>query len=147
MPERARLSPKDAFPFVDLALTRLQQKSPGGAIAPAETAVQLAPNSAEAHYALGRVYLEMKRVDQAVAELETAARLAPASPEVHFSLARAYTKQNRPEKAEAERAIFARLNALAEQQRSGRGNQAYGASHEKDTLSSVQKQAVPSNQK
>ncbi|MGA7632877.1 MAG: hypothetical protein WCB11_19105, partial [Terriglobales bacterium] len=54
----------------------------------------------------------------------------PGSPKVHFNLAKAYAKAKLPEKAEQERAIFARLNALAEQQRSRSGSQAYGRSHE-----------------
>jgi len=97
----AKLSAKEPSPLVDLALTRLQQHRASDALAPAEHAMQLAPNSAEAHYALGRVYLELKRFDLAVTQLEFAARLAPSSPEVHFNLAKAYARQNQPEKAEA----------------------------------------------
>jgi tetratricopeptide (TPR) repeat protein len=133
----AKQSSKEPAPFVELALTRLQQHRPTDAQPLAEHAVQLAPNSAEAHYALGRVYLELKRIDLAVTQLELASRLAPGSPEVHFNLAKAYARQNQPEKAEAERAIFARLNALAEERRSGQGNQAYGATRAEDTLSSA----------
>jgi len=145
----AKLSPKDPSPLVDLALTRLQQHRASDALAPAEHATQLAPDSAEAHYALGRVYLELKRFDPAATQLEFAARLAPSSPEVHFNLAKAYARQNQPEKAESERTVFARLNALAEQRRSGQGNQAYGATRGEDALSSTSPangQTTPQNQ-
>jgi predicted Zn-dependent protease len=144
-----KISPQDPAPLVDLALTRLQQRRASDALASAQHAAELGPDLAEAHYALGRVYLELKQVDAAVSQLEIAARLAPASPEVHFNLAKAYARQNQAEKAAAERAIFRRLNALAEQQRSGRGNQAYGATRAEDTLSSappINGQASPQNQ-
>lgn len=144
-----KISPKDPAPLVDLALTRLQQRRANDALASARRAAELGPDLAEAHYALGRVYLELKQVDAAVSQLEIAAKLAPASPEVHFNLAKAYARQNHPEKAATERAIFARLNTLAEQQRSGRGNQAYGATRAEDTLSSAppaKGQTSPQNQ-
>jgi hypothetical protein len=72
--------------------------------------------------------------ETAVRELEMASKLAPGSPEVHFNLAKAYAKAKLTEKAEQERAIFARLNALAEQQRSRSGNQAYSGSHNAEGL-------------
>ena len=59
--------------------------------------------------------------------------MMPNSPEIHFHLARAYSKAKQPEKADQERDTFARLNAIAEHQRSLRGSQAYGASHEQET--------------
>ena len=92
--------------------------------------MQLAPESAEPHYVLGCSCLELGRNEQAMLEFERARKLAPGSPKVHFNLAKAYAKAKLPEKAEQERSIFARLNALAEQQRSHSGNQAYGGSHD-----------------
>jgi hypothetical protein len=56
---------------------------------------------------------------------------------VHFNLAKAYAKAKLPKKAEQERVIFVRLNALAEQQRSRSGNQAYGGSHDAVELAPV----------
>ena len=87
----------------------------------------------EAHYILGRALLGSGDTQQAIKELEMANEMMPNSPEIHFHLARAYSKAKQPEKAEQERETFARLNAVAEQQRSTRGSQAYGASHEQES--------------
>jgi tetratricopeptide (TPR) repeat protein len=125
-----QVSPKSELPYVSLALVALKRHRPAEALTSAEPAVQLAPDSAESHYVLGRACLELRRDEQAVLEFERASKLAPGSPEVHFNLAKAYAKAKLPEKAEQERTIFARLNALAEQQRSRSGNQAYGGSHD-----------------
>ena len=69
----------------------------------------------------------------ALSELQVANEMLPNSPEVHFHLARAYARDGQPEKASQERETFARLNAIAEHQRSTRGSQAYGASHEQES--------------
>lgn len=121
----AKISSVSELPYLRLASIALRQHRPADALAPAQQAVKLAPSSGEAHYLLGRTYLELGEEAKAVAELETVARLSPNSPEVHFNLAKAYSRNKQPEKAEEERAIFVRLNALAEQQRSLRGNQSY----------------------
>lgn len=98
-------------------------------MAAAQRAVELAPDAAETHYLLGRACLDTGHEEQAVHELDAASKLAPGSPKIHSNLANAYAKTKRPEKAEEERAIFARLNALAEDERSRTGSQAYGAAH------------------
>ncbi|HXM10947.1 MAG TPA: tetratricopeptide repeat protein [Terriglobales bacterium] len=126
----SQISPRSELPYISLASVALKQDSPTEALASAERAVELAPDSSESHYVLGRAYLELGQTEQAVLEFERASKLAPGSPKVHFNLAKAYAKAKLPEKAEQERAIFARLNALAEQQRSRSGNQAYGRSHD-----------------
>jgi tetratricopeptide (TPR) repeat protein len=125
-----QISPRSELPHISLASVALKRRRPAEALASAQRAVQLAPDSAETHYVLGRAYLELSNNEQAVLEFESASKLAPGSPKVHFNLAKAYAKAKLPEKAEQERAIFARLNALAEQQRSHSGNQAYGGSHD-----------------
>ena len=139
-----QISPGSELPYVSLASVALKQHRPAEALASAQRAVQIAPDSAESHYVLGRAYLELghdenaqderaqdehAQNERAVREFEQASTLAPGSPEVHFNLAKAYAKAKLPEKAEQERAIFVRLNALAEQRRSRSGNQAYGGSH------------------
>lgn len=126
----SQISPASELPYVRLASLALKRHRPAEAMPEAQRAVQLAHDSAEAHYVLGRACLELGQEREAVQELEAASRLAPGSPEVHFNLAKAYSKAKMPEKAEEERAIFARLNALAEKQRSLSGNQAYGGSHD-----------------
>jgi tetratricopeptide (TPR) repeat protein len=122
-----RISPQSELPLVELAFLHVQRHAANDALAPAQRAVQLAPNSVAAHYALGRVYLELGKNELAVQELTRAADLSPGSPEIHFQLARVYARQNLTEQASAERATFARLNALAEEKRSSTGSQSYGA--------------------
>jgi len=132
-----QVSPRSELPYISLASVALKRHRPAEALACAQRAVQLAPDSVESHYVLGRAHLELGQDDQAVHELEWASKLAPGSPEVHFNLAKAYAKAKLAKKAEQERAIFVRLNALAEQQRSRSGNQAYGGSHDAVELAPV----------
>jgi tetratricopeptide (TPR) repeat protein len=132
-----QVSPRSELPYISLASVALKRHRPAEALAYAQRAVQLAPDSVESHYVLGRACLELGQDEQAVQELEWASKLAPGSPEVHFNLAKAYAKAKLPERAEQERAIFVRLNALAEQQRSRSGNQAYGGSHDAAELAPV----------
>jgi tetratricopeptide (TPR) repeat protein len=127
--EEMRISPASELPYIGLASLELKQHQAAEALPLARTAVKLSPGSGEAHYLLGRALLELGQEGAAVNELETAGKLVPGSPEVHFNLAKAYAKAKRADKAEQERAIFRRLNALAEEQRSHSGNQAYGGSH------------------
>ncbi len=129
------ISPMSELPYAGLASLALKTRHPADALPSAQRAVQLAPDSAEAHYLLGRSCLELGQIDKSVQELETARKLAPGSPEVHFNLAKAYARANLPEKAEQERATFARLNALAELRRSRSGNQSYSGSHDNSDFS------------
>ena len=121
----SKISPKSELPWVSLASIELREHRPSEALGFAQQALNLAPNSAEAHYMLGRAQLELGHTDIAIQQLEAAGKIAPASPEIHFNLAKAYAKANQPEKADAERAIFVRLNALEEKQRDLTGNQSY----------------------
>lgn len=127
--EELKISPGSELPYIRMASLELKKHQPGEALHFAQAAVKLTPASGEAHYLLGRAALELGQEESAMRELETASKLVPGSPEVHFNLAKAYAKAKLTEKAEQERAIFARLNALAEEQRSHTGNQAYGGSH------------------
>jgi tetratricopeptide (TPR) repeat protein len=125
------IAPNSELPYVRMASIELKMHRPADALSFAQRAVELGADSAEAHYLLGRSCMEVGQHDKALQELETAGKIAPGSPEVHFNLAKAYAKANLPEKAQQERATFARLNALAELQRSRRGNQSYSGSHDK----------------
>ncbi|HZD48923.1 MAG TPA: tetratricopeptide repeat protein [Silvibacterium sp.] len=125
-----RISAQSALPWARLASIALRQRLPAEALVPAQKAVQLAPDSADAHYVLGRAYADSSEAAKAIPELETASRLSPGSPEIHFALAKAYAKSNQPEKASEERATFARLNALAEQQRAKQRDQSYQGAHD-----------------
>jgi tetratricopeptide (TPR) repeat protein len=124
------ISPQSALPWTRLASIALRQHLAEEALPAGQKAVQLAPDSADAHYVLGRTWVELSDVAKAIHELEVASQLNPDSPEIHFALARVYVKANQPEKATQERAAFARLNALAEQQRAQRGDQSYQGSHD-----------------
>lgn len=125
--EELNISPHSELPYLGLASLALKRRQLGEALPLAQRAAQIASDSSEAHYLWGRACLELGQDEAAIRELETASRLSPGSPEVHFNLAKAYARAKLTEKAEQERAIFTRLNALAEQQRSRSGNQAYGA--------------------
>ncbi len=133
--QEVSISPKSELPYLRLASIALKTHRPADAVIPAQRSVELASDSAEAHYLLGRSYLELGQKEKALMELERASSLAPSSPEVHFNLAKAYAKANLPEKAEQERATFARLNALAEEQRSHHGSQSYSGSHDPTDVS------------
>jgi len=129
-----QISPKSELPDLRVAAIQLRVGEPAEALPSAKRAVELAPDSAEAHYILGRSYLELGQADPALTELEIAARKAPGSPEVHFNLAKAYAKTKHADKEAEERAIFNRLNALAEQQRGARGDQSYNGPRDPNSL-------------
>lgn len=133
--EETRISPDSALPYMRIAFIDLKMQRSADALTAAQRAVWLAPQSAEAHYVMGRALLSSGETQQAIKELETANGMMSNSPEIHFHLARAYSKAKQPERAEQERETFARLNAIAERQRSMRGSQAYGASHDQSDLS------------
>lgn len=113
MQAELKISPQSALPWIQLASIDVRQHLPVDALQAAQTAVSMAPDSAEAHYELGRAWLESGDAQKAIAELEKANGIKPDNPEVHFVLARAYTKANQPEKASAERAAFLQLKAMA----------------------------------
>ena len=131
--EEIRISPNSALPYIRMAFIDLKTHRANDALADAQKAVHLAPKSPEAHYVLGRALLGTGDTAQAISELTIADEMMPNSPEIHYHLARAYSKANQAAKADQERETFARLNAIAEHQRSMRGSQAYGASHEQQT--------------
>ncbi len=133
MREEIKISPESALPYIRLAFIDLKTQRSADALTAAQKAIQLSPQSAEAHYVLGRALLTTGDAAGAIKELQVANEMLPNSPEIHFHLARAYSKTKQPEKADQERETFARLNAIAEQQRSMRGSQAYGASHEQES--------------
>jgi tetratricopeptide (TPR) repeat protein len=116
-----KLSPRSALPWNSIAAISLRQHLPTDALKAAQTAVDLAPTSAEAHYQLGRAWLENGDAAKAIAELAKANAIKPDTPEIHFVLARAYTKAGEREKAAAERAAFTRLKALEAQSGEAQG--------------------------
>jgi tetratricopeptide (TPR) repeat protein len=116
MRAEAKVSPGSALPWIRIASIDVRQHLPEEALKAAQSAVALAPDSAEAHYELGRAWLENGDAQKAIEALGKASGIKPDNPEIHFVLARAYAKANQPEKAAAERAAFMRLKAATEQQ-------------------------------
>jgi predicted Zn-dependent protease len=141
-----KITPKSALSYLRRSAIALQLHHTENAASLAQTALQLAPGSGEAHYLLGRSWLELGKTTESVKELETARKQSPNSPEVRFSLARAYSKAGQSDAAEHERAAFERLNALVENQRSGAGNQAYGAIQSRNGIRAAESSnSVPAN--
>jgi tetratricopeptide (TPR) repeat protein len=130
MHEEIKISPRSALPWIHLASIALQQQLPQDALTSAQTAAQLAPGSADAHYLLGRAWISLGNVEKAIPELEAATAIAPSSPEIHFALAKAYAKSGQSDKAAQERAAFSRLNTLAEEQRAHQQDQSYRGPHD-----------------
>jgi tetratricopeptide (TPR) repeat protein len=128
-----KITPTSALPFLRRSAIALQLRQADKAAQFAQQAMQLAPDSAEAHYLLGRSWLELGKTQDAIKELDTASKLAPNSPEIHFSLARAYAKAGQSDAAEKERADFERLNALVQSQQRN-GSQAYGAAQNQNRI-------------
>jgi predicted Zn-dependent protease len=121
------ITPQSALPFLGRSTIALRLRHAESASQLAQQAVQLAPESGEAHYLLGRSLLELGKTSDALRELDKARILAPNSPAIHFTLARAYAKADQRAAAEQERTTFERLNALAEGQRNRIGSQGLGA--------------------
>ena len=64
------ISPKSELPYARLASIALKMHRPADALPSAQRAVELGPDSAEAHYLLGRSCLEVGQRDKALQELE-----------------------------------------------------------------------------
>jgi len=130
------ISPRSELPLIRLASIALRRHNASDAIAWSRRALDLAPNSANAHYLLGRASMDSGDTIRAVHELEIAASLSPASPEIHFNLAKAYTQAKMPEKARQERAMFSQTNAAADANRVGPDPQIYSGPRRVDDITS-----------
>jgi tetratricopeptide (TPR) repeat protein len=108
-----KLSPHSPLPWIRVAAISVRQHQSAEAVSAAQTAVHIAPDSAEAHYQLGRAWLESGDAQKAIAELLKANSLRSNNLEIHFALARAYAKAGFAQKAAAERATFMQLKSLA----------------------------------
>jgi tetratricopeptide (TPR) repeat protein len=122
--EETRLNPASVLPYLRLASIELLLHQNASALAAATKAVEMSPESSEAHYWLGRSLLEQGDIPAAIRELEMARRFSPNSPKVHFNLARAYSRAGRTAEAQQERAEFERLNAQLPGQRNSYGDRA-----------------------
>jgi tetratricopeptide (TPR) repeat protein len=122
--EETRLNPASVLPYLRLASIELLLHQSASALAAATKAVEMSPESSEAHYLLGRSLLEEGDVPAAIHELETARRFSPNSPKVRFNLARAYSRAERAAEAQQERAEFERLNTQLPGQQNSYGDRA-----------------------
>jgi len=122
--EETKLNPASVLPYLRLASIEVLLHQNASALAAATKAVELSPESSEAHYWLGRSLLEKGDIPVAIHELETARRFSPNSPKVHFNLARAYSRAERTAEAQQERAEFERLNTQLPGQQHSYGDRA-----------------------
>jgi len=76
--------------FQGLALNRAAR--PAEAISAFQDAVQLSPNSAEAHLGLGKTELQVGRPNEAIVELEKALQLSPGNVQAQRLLGQAYRR-------------------------------------------------------
>jgi tetratricopeptide (TPR) repeat protein len=76
--------------FQGLALNRAAR--PAEAISAFQDAVQLSPNSAEAHLGLGKTELQVGRPNDAIVELEKALQLSPGNVQAQRLLGQAYRR-------------------------------------------------------
>lgn len=88
--EETRLMPHSALPYMRLAAIALKTHRPTDAMAPAEHAVELAPQSATAHKILAKTLMELGKTEPAAKETATAEKLEPEKPEVDSEVASAY---------------------------------------------------------
>ena len=90
--EETRLTPHSALPYMRLAAIALKTHRPADALAPAERAIQLAPQSAMAHKILAKALTELGKTEAAAQETATAEKLEPEKPEVESEVAAAYVQ-------------------------------------------------------
>jgi len=83
--------------FQGLALNRAGR--PAEAVAAFQNAVQLSPNSAEAHLGLGKTELQVARTNDAIGELEKCLQLSPGNVQAQRLLSQAYRRAGDTEAA------------------------------------------------
>jgi tetratricopeptide (TPR) repeat protein len=104
------ISPAHVPAMVTIASEYIQRKDFQSALAYAQKATELEPQSFPAHVVLGRIFSEGGLdAERGVQELETARKLAPTSPQVRIALATAYAKVGRKADAARERQEFLKL--------------------------------------
>ena len=105
-----KVSPDHPQALVSIAAEYLRRADYKAAQPYAEKAVEVDPQSFEAHAILGQLLSEGNLdIPRAIHELEGAASLAPRNPKVRYALASAYAKAGRKQDAEKERAEFMKL--------------------------------------
>jgi predicted Zn-dependent protease len=110
----AALFPDHADALVEVALDALEHDRAADAVAPARTAVRLAPEAVWSHYALGRALVATGATSDGVAELERANAIKASEPDVLLALAQAYARAGRTREVERVRAELQNVSAHRE---------------------------------
>jgi tetratricopeptide (TPR) repeat protein len=108
------LFPDHVDALVEVALDALGHDRAADAVAPAKTAVRLAPETVWSHYALGRALVATGATSDGVSELERAHAIKPAEPDVLLALAQAYARAGRTQEVERVRAELQAVSAYRE---------------------------------
>ena len=109
----------DPAAYLDLAFILMLGHDPAKieeALKMGRRAVELQPDSSDAHYLIGKALMKLGRVKEAVPELEFAAKHNPQDSKAHFQLALAYESLGEKDKAAAERQALAKTKQRADQQ-------------------------------
>jgi predicted Zn-dependent protease len=110
------LFPDHVDALVEVALDALEHDRATDAVAPAKTAVLLAPEAVWSHYALGRALVAAGATSDGVSELERANAIKPAEPDVLLALAQAYARAGRTQEVGRVRAELQDVPAHREAQ-------------------------------
>ena len=99
----------DLQTYLDQGREYLDEKQWAEAVTAYRRALELSPNSVEAHSALGFIYAKQGRLQDAVQENLTAVRLAPRDYNSHKNLALLYHQLGQLDQALAEAALAQEL--------------------------------------
>jgi predicted Zn-dependent protease len=112
--EEVALFPDHVDALVEVALDAVEHDRPADALAPARTAVRLAPDSVWSRFALGRALVATGATPEGLSELERASEIAPEEPDVLLALAQAYARAGRTPDVERVKAELQSLPAHRE---------------------------------
>jgi superkiller protein 3 len=104
---------KDGSPYLSLGKFLLARGRTDEAVGLLETAVKLAPGSAEAAYSLGKALHQLKQFRQAEESLLKSVQLDPEYVPPHYLLGRLYLSQERTTEAGKQMEIFRQLEAAS----------------------------------
>jgi tetratricopeptide (TPR) repeat protein len=111
-----------------------QQSQPEAAFEEESNALEVCPNSAEAHEDRGRALLKLERYEEALKDFQFIASADPGEARPHFLLAQAYRALGRTAEAQAEMLVF---GTLEEQARAAK------AKHAKEVLQNKEAPPTP----
>jgi len=77
-------------------------------------AIEIAPQSAEAHYLLGQLALQTNHLPEALEQLTQSVQSDPDRSKPHFALSGVYRRMGRPDAAAREFALYEKLKQYEE---------------------------------